>query len=256
MELDLRQLAQRAWRWWWVILAIPAALAIVAYLYTARQSPLYLAEVSLEVKTTSTDNAYDALLGSERQAKTYQRLVKNNDVLTAAAGRVDPPMDVETLEKIVSSRVEPDTSLLLIGVSDTDPIMAAKIANIVADEVVSLVATRNQEDVSVRTAELQANVDDLENQIDKDRAKIVKLESGTDAASAAVQAQIADLNDDIARNQNQIELFRTQIGATVINQGDSVKLFTPAVAPKEPYAPRKMLNMVLAILTGLLIATG
>jgi len=256
LDVDLRQLAQRARRWWWLILAIPAALAIVAYFYTARQSPLYLAEVSLEVKTSTTDNAYDALLGSERQAKTYQRLVKNNDVLSAAGAQLNPPLTADQLERMVSSRVEPDTSLMLIGVSDTDPANAALVANTVASELVTLVAQRNSAEIAARTGDLQKNIDVLQTQIDTDRSQIAQLQAGADASTDAVQAQIADLNDDITRNENNIELYRTQIGATIINQGDSVKLFSPAVAPKAPYAPRKTLNMVLAILVGLMIAGG
>ena len=256
MDLDLRQLAQRARKWWWVIVAIPAALAILAFVYTSRQSPLYLSEVSLEVKTSTTDNAYDALLGSERQAKTYQRLVKNTDVLTAAGARLDPPMTADELSNMVSSRVEPDTSLLLIGVSNADPEQAATIANLVADEVVALVAQRNSTEISLRTSDLQTNIDSLQKQIDADRGKVAKLQAGSDANSEDVQSKIADLNDDITRNENNIELYRTQIGATIINQGDSVKLFSPAIAPKVPYAPRKMMNLVLAIMLGLLIAAA
>ena len=174
LDVDLRQLAQRARRWWWLIVAIPAALAIVAYFYTARQSPLYLAEVSLEVKTSTSDNAYDALLGSERQAKTYQRLVKNNDVLSAAGAQLNPPLTADELARMVSSRVEPDTSLMLIGVSDTDPANAALIANTVANELVTLVAQRNSAEIAARTGDLQKNIDVLQTQIDTDRSQIAQ----------------------------------------------------------------------------------
>lgn len=256
VDVDLRQLAQRARRWWWLIVAIPAALAVLAFVYTSRQDQLYLAEVSLEVKTSANDNAYDALLGSERQAKTYQRLVTNNDVLTAAAARVDPPVTADVLAEMIQSRVEPDTSLLLIGVSDTDPARAAVIANIVADELVKLVDARNTAEVAERTSQLQANIDSLQDEIDRDRKRITTLENAADAGTQSNLAKIADINDKITRNQNSIELYRTQIGATIINQGDSVKIFSPAIAPTAPYAPRLTLNLMLAILMGLMIAAG
>jgi len=86
LDVDLRQLAHSAFRYWWLVIALPLALGFLAFIYTSRQDPLYRAEVSLEVRASSTnDNAYEILLGSERQAKTYQRLVKDPAVLQAAA---------------------------------------------------------------------------------------------------------------------------------------------------------------------------
>ncbi|MDQ2682339.1 MAG: hypothetical protein M3Y37_02315, partial [Chloroflexota bacterium] len=74
MDVDLRQLARSAAKWWWLLVALPVVLGLLAFLYTSRQAPLYLAEVSLDVRASSlNDSAYDVLLGSERQAKTYQR---------------------------------------------------------------------------------------------------------------------------------------------------------------------------------------
>ena len=104
MEVDLRQLARSALKWWWLLVALPVVLATVAFIYTSRQDPLYLAEVSLEVRTSGQENAYDALLGSERQAKTYQRLVKDQTVLENAGQQLTPPIDPDSLALSISSR--------------------------------------------------------------------------------------------------------------------------------------------------------
>ena len=107
MDVDLRQLAHSARKYWWLVIALPLALVVLAFVYTSRQAPLYRAEVSLEVRASATnDNAYDVLLGSERQAKTYQRLVKDPVVLQNAAARLETPLDVADLELKVSSRVD------------------------------------------------------------------------------------------------------------------------------------------------------
>lgn len=256
MEVDLRQLARSALKWWWLLVALPVVLATLAFLYTSRQAPLYLAEVSLEVRTSGQENAYDALLGSERQAKTYQRLVKDQTVLENAGQQLDPPIDPDTLALLISSRVESDTSLLIIGVSDTDPAQAATIANLIGQELVSVVEGRIDVYIRERTAELQQRIVDLETEIDGWRAEVIALEQSETAASPEVQTQIADLNEDIERAQDSIELFQTQIGTIIANPGDSVRVFSNAVAPNEPYAPRKLLNLVLGVLAGLTIAAG
>ena len=256
MEVDLRQLARSAIKWWWLLVALPVVLATLAFLYTSRQAPLYLAEVSLEVRTSGQENAYDALLGSERQAKTYQRLVKDQTVLENAGQQLTPPVDPDTLALSISSRVESDTSLLIIGVSDTDPAQAATIANLVGQELVSVVEGRIEVNIRERTIELQQRIEDLKTEIDGWRDEIIALEQSATAASPEVQTQIADLNEDITRAQDNIELFQTQIGTIIANPGDSVRVFSNAVAPNEPYAPRTLLNLVLGVLAGLTLAAG
>jgi tyrosine-protein kinase len=257
LDVDLRQLAHSALRYWWLVIALPLALGALAFIYTSRQDPLYRAEVSLEVRASSTnDNAYEILLGSERQAKTYQRLVKDPAVLSAASQQLTPPIDTEALALKVSSRVDSGTSLLIIGVSDTDPSTAATIANLIAQELVQVVDARNEESVRQRTGELQQRIADLKTEIDTKRAQILELERSPDAGTDAVVNQIADLKVDIERAQDNIQLFQTQIGTVIANPGDAVRVFSNAVAPNEPYAPRKLMNIVLGILLGLMLAAG
>ena len=173
MDVDLRQFAHSALRHWWLVIALPLALGFLALIYTSRQDPLYRAEVSLEVRASSTnDNAYEILLGSERQAKTYQRLVKDPAVLQAAAQQITPPINTEALALKVSSRVDSGTSLLIIGVSDTNPETAATIANLIAGQLVEVVDSRNEASVRQRTGELQQRIADLKTEIDTKRAQI------------------------------------------------------------------------------------
>ncbi len=68
--------------------------------------------------------------------------------------------------------------------------------------------------------------------------------------------QIADLKVDIERDQDNIQLFQTQIGTVIANPGDAVRVFSNAVPPNGPYAPRKLMNIVLGILLGLMLAAG
>ncbi|HYP61995.1 MAG TPA: polysaccharide biosynthesis tyrosine autokinase [Thermomicrobiales bacterium] len=257
MDVDLRQFAHSALRHWWLVIALPLALGFLALIYTSRQDPLYRAEVSLEVRASSTnDNAYEILLGSERQAKTYQRLVKDPAVLQAAAQQITPPIDTEALALKVSSRVDSGTSLLIIGVSDTNPETAATIANLIAGQLVEVVDSRNEASVRQRTGELQQRIADLKTEIDTKRAQILELERSADAGTDAVVNQIADLKVDIDRDQDNIQLFQTQIGTVIANPGDAVRVFSNAVPPNGPYAPRKLMNIVLGILLGLMLAAG
>ncbi|MDQ2682112.1 MAG: polysaccharide biosynthesis tyrosine autokinase, partial [Chloroflexota bacterium] len=169
---------------------------------------------------------------------------------------IDPALDTETLGLKIKSRVDSGTSLLIIGVTDEDPARAAAIANIVAQELVNVVEVRNEQSVRERTTELQQRIDDLKADIDAKRDQIFALEQSEDANSESVINQIDDLNEDIARDQANIQLFQTQIGTIVANPGDTVRVFSNAVPPTAPFAPRKMLNLILGIMLGLMLAAG
>jgi non-specific protein-tyrosine kinase len=144
----------------------------------------------------------------------------------------------------------------VVGVSDEDPARAAEIANIIAQELVNVVEQRNDESVRERTSELQARIDDLKAEIDTKRSQVAELQQSADAGTDAVQRQIEDLNEDIARDQANIQLFQTQIGTIVANPGDTVRVFSNAVAPRYPYAPQKLLNLILGLMAGLMIAAA
>ena len=257
MDVDLRQVLRSVRRWWWLLIAIPALSGGLALLYTTQQEPRYLAEAALEVRTSAnTDNTYNVLLGSERQAKTYQRLVEEPVILQAAGNQLTPPIDPVTLEEKIRTRVENGTALLIVEVSDTDPDRAATIANAVSAEVVRLVAERNEASTASRYGELQEQIDELTRQINDKRAQVANLEESADAASSGVQAQITNLTEDINRLEATIAAIQQQQGQVLASGGDEVRLFSSAVAPGEPYAPRMILNVLLGVILGLLLAGG
>jgi non-specific protein-tyrosine kinase len=64
------------------------------------------------------------------------------------------------------------------------------------------------------------------------------------------------LTEDIARDQDNIQLFQTQIGTVIANPGDTVRIFSTAVAPRTQYAPRTLMNIVLGVLLGLMMSAG
>ena len=257
MDVDLQQLLRSAQRWWWLIIAIPLGLGALALVYTSRQTPLYLAEASLQVSNTaSTDSVYNGLLGSERQAKTYQRLVSDPAVLEPAGQRVDPPVAAVDLAKQIRARTEAETALLIVGVSDPDPVRAAALANAVSEELAALVTARTDETAEGESARLEAAVTEVDAQITAKQTRIDELQAGRDAAGAAAQAEIANLTEDIDRLEGSIAVFRAQQANVLARGGDELQAFTTARAPLDPYAPRKLLNLILALFVGAVLAAA
>lgn len=255
MDVDLRQLLRSALHWWWLIVAIPVATGVLAFVYTSRQTPLYLAEASLQVTTSgSTDDSLNVLLGFEQKAQQYQLLVTEPTVLEPAGASVAPPVDAIALAKQVRSRTS--NNLLFVGVSDPDPARAATLANAIAKQLSAVVKDREQQVNAGSYDVYQLRIDEVDGPIAGKQEEIDRLSAGPDAASADAQARITELTEDIGRIRDQIAALQLQQASVLTGGGDELSPFTTARAPLAPYAPRKALNLLLGLFAGALLAAG
>lgn len=255
LDVDLRQLLRSALRWWWLIVAIPLATGALAFVYTSRQQPMYLAEASLQVTTSAnTDDSLNVLLGFEQKAENYRLLVGDPSVLQPAAANVDPPGDAADLAKQVSSRTK--GSLLFVGVSDPDPARAADLANAIADQLAAVVRAREALGIEQNFNDYQVRIDQVNGQLAEKQAQIDGLSAGPDAAAPTTKTQIARLSQDIDRLKGQIAALQVEQATVLAGGGDELSPFTTARAPLAPYAPRKALNLLLGLFAGAILAAG
>ena len=120
-------------RIWWVI--IPLVLAVggsTACLYL--MAPVYRATTTVMV-LPPPDSAvtYDTLLYNRTLAKTYVEVARSLSVARLAASRLDLAVDPDDLRDRITVTVVRDTEVIAIGVEDTDPAQAARVANTVAE---------------------------------------------------------------------------------------------------------------------------
>ena len=113
----------------------------LAGVLTSQATPKYLSTTDLFVSTGQDDNstAYTGSLYSAQRVQSYARLATGTDIARRVAlelGLSDAPAE---LRKRVSAQVEPETVILSISVSDSDPNRAQTIATAYADTLSELV---------------------------------------------------------------------------------------------------------------------
>lgn len=120
-------------RIWWVIIPLVLALgASTACLYL--MTPVYRATTTVMVLPPSGSAVtYDTLLYNRTLAKTYVELARSLSVARLAVSRLDLTVDPEDLRDRTAVSVVRDTEVIAIGVEDTDPQQAARLANTVAE---------------------------------------------------------------------------------------------------------------------------
>ena len=129
----------------YAILLIVATVigAAAAAVYSWTRGDEYRATTRLFFATSAVDvtDVYQATLAGQSRVLTYKVLASDPKVLSNAVHRAGVSADPDTLQQNLHVDVPPGTIIMDIGVDDTSPNSAAKLANGVADE---LIATINE----------------------------------------------------------------------------------------------------------------
>lgn len=132
---DLLDLFIRRLKW----IAIITAFAVIASVFITLVliTPMYTATTSL-VATSFTDRnstnvSYNDLVASNYLVPTYIEVLKSNTVLNEVAEELDNEYTPRSLLSMITAEGVGDTQVIKISVQHSDPKVAMKIANAIAD---------------------------------------------------------------------------------------------------------------------------
>lgn len=123
-------------RWWWTLLVATWVAGVSGYVVASQIPPTYEAETQLLVGPFNTDR--ETLVASGDLVQTYSQLVTTTPLLDSAiaeAGSTLTPADLMLATRVTANDT---TRFLSIRVQDTSPVMAATLANKLADELTQL----------------------------------------------------------------------------------------------------------------------
>ena len=257
---DLRRYFALLMHWAWLIVLAVVLAGGTAYLVSSQVTPVYQASTTILINQAPSTRAsdYAALLTSERLAQTYAQLITKKPVLQGVVDtlRQDYGVSVELQDLEYGVTVQPvrDTQLIEIKVENTDPVLAAQIAN----ALVSVFSRTIQETQTARYAEtknsLQQQLDDLGQRIEADSLALQNLGDSPDA-----QAERNRLETQLNQNrQLYAALLQTfeQVRLAEAESISNVIQAEPATVPLRPVRPRVMQNTLLAAVVGGMLAVG
>ena len=123
-------------RWWWTLLVATWVAGVSGYVVASQIPPTYEAETQLLVGPYNTDR--DTLAAAGDLVQTYSQLVTTTPLLESAireSGAAITPADLALATRVTANDT---TRFLSIRVQNTDPKMAADLANKLADEITQL----------------------------------------------------------------------------------------------------------------------
>ena len=252
-KAELRSYFQPLVKWWW-LLAIAAMIAgTSSFLYVLRQPSLYQARATLMIGSiiqNPNPNGSEIYL-AQQLAQTYADITMRSAVQRATM----EALGTDWLPAYYA-RAIPNTQLLEITVTDLEP----ERAQVVAQELVNQLILQSPagQSASSRQIFVQDRLQRLETSILATEEEITRLQAelaGELSASKieALRAEILTLEEKVNTLQsNYAELLSTtQKGAS-----NAVSVLEPAALPQYPVGNNMAVNVMVAVLFGLVLAGG
>ncbi|HET8786888.1 MAG TPA: Wzz/FepE/Etk N-terminal domain-containing protein [Candidatus Limnocylindrales bacterium] len=123
-------------RWWWTLLVATWVAGVSGYVVASQIPPTYEAETQLLVGPYNTDR--DTLAAAGDLVQTYSQLVTTTPLLESAIRESGASLTPAQLALATRVTANDTTRFLTIRVQDTNPQMAADLANKLADEITQL----------------------------------------------------------------------------------------------------------------------
>jgi polysaccharide biosynthesis transport protein len=253
--MDLGNYFKPLLKWWWLLVTAVVIAALASFLATYSQPSIYSSRTTLMIGRTIEDPnpTSNQFFLAQQLATTYADIANREPVRNATM----QALGITWLPSY-SARALPNTQLIQIVVTDTDPRRAQIIANELANQLIQYSPTsinpeeRDRQDfVNEQLDLLQQQIKDSLAKIEELQIKLPTLNSATEITNArneinSLNAQQRDLQGNYANL-----LANTQQGALNI-----LTVIEPANLSRSPVGPNKMMTIVLSSAVGLVLATA
>jgi non-specific protein-tyrosine kinase len=249
-------------RWAWLIFLAAFVGGSAAYLSRSSAVPVYEADTMLSIGSyisSPNPETGEIRLGQDL-ARTYAELTTTRDVLEGTIESLNLGLTPQDVRDMLSTRIVPDTSLLIVTVRFTDPILTAEIANEMATQLILLSPTNltpeQQAQIDIAQAEiefLRSEVNILRDQLQSINAQID--DADTDAERSGLIAQRNVLFEQINQSTANIATFTNTI-ASYSQRTNSVEIVEAARIPQRPIENSPVQGAVLGALVAATLAFG
>lgn len=242
-------------KYWWLILAAAVVSAVSSFLVTSRQAPIYQSTATLLVGRAvyeANPSGNDLYLG-QQLANYYADIGQRGQVYN----RTMEALGLPRLPQYIIQPL-PNSLFLEIVVTDSNPARAQAVANELANQLINLSPTSNENQDQERQAFIDEQVSYLEEKI---RETLVEIDAAERQLSEMNSArQISDAQTEILALQNKLSQLQGNYAAMLSNteQGalNTLSIIENASLPTQPIGPRPNMMIVLAAVIAAAVAAG
>ncbi|WP_119071166.1 tyrosine-protein kinase [Aggregatilinea lenta] len=249
-------------KWFWLLLLGAFLAGGAAFLFRSQQAKQYQSHVTIAVGNfidTPNPNSSEIQTGVDL-AQTYAVLATTYDVLDATVNAGEFPITPAELKDALGTRVIADTSLLELTITYTDPVLAADMANELAQQLIlnspSNLTPEQQQQLDLATTEIQRLNQELEQARLQLRDIDANLAIETDPAEIdRLTEQRNTLTGQINEKSATIADFSSTI-TTLQRRTNSLDIVERARIPTAPTGASIVSTTLLGAMVGIALAGG
>ena len=249
-------------KWLWLLLVCGFVGGGISFILSSAQPPRYTAKTTLSIgryiEAQNPDSA-DIRTGIDL-AQTYAQLIRTRDVLQGTVDALELRLSAEQVANLFTTQILTGTSLMVVNVTYTDAVLAADIANAVADQLVLKSPTNLTPDQQAQVDFANDQIAALSEQIAQQRASLANVNRELDlTTSEAERAQLteqqAGLVDQINQASATVATFQNTVSA-IQQRTNALDIVERAIIPTSPIGTNIVVNTLLGALVTMLIAFG
>jgi non-specific protein-tyrosine kinase len=251
--MELKEYTAPLRKWWWLIVAAGLVASLSSFYAASQQPNLYRARTTLMIgRAIDNPNPTGTEFWLTQQlAQTYAEIATREPVRRATKDALGLDWLPES-----SVRALPDTQLLEISVTDTNPERAQAVANELARQLILQSPTNIEQDDQSRNDFINAQLDSLEANITDTETEIASLQDELAAVFSA--RQIADTQTQISALQAKLNTLQSNYSNLLANtrQGaiNTLNIIEPATVI--PIGLNKWTTVLVATAIGIALAVG
>ncbi len=260
--MELIQYIRLFRKWFWLILLATFVAGSVSFIVTSGRPPTYEASTTIAIGQfiqSPNPNSSDITVGIGL-AQTYAKLVTTYDVLQGTIDTLNLPLDVSQLERLIRTQILTGTSLMVVTVTYTDPVLVADIANGLARQLVLHSPTNLTQEQQAQIDFANAQIVDLNQQLGTTRNQLKLIDdqiasSDNPDNSASLQEQRNSLITQINQASSTIAQFSATI-TTLQERTNSLDIVEQARVPTNSSGASVLTTTLLGAIVGATLAIG
>ena len=248
--MEIRHYINIIWRRSWVIVLTIFVTMVVVIIGTHLQTRIYQASITLRIATSTINQSYYDVTTSDRLMNTYIDIATSGPVLGEVIKRLKLTTSLNVKAEILAN-----TELIKITANDTNPEMAAREANTLADVLISQSGqlyngggVNSQQVLGEQLAQAKSDLDQTQQNY---QALLVQ----TPAAPGRIDIVQQTLNLQRNTYATLLSQYEQASNREALMAG-LVTIIEPASVPQSPSSPKPFLNYALGFVIGLVGGAG
>lgn len=254
---EIRLIASRVLRWWWVLVLSVGIACGVAYQLSADEQRFYVAHATLTIGNTLESPVPDPnqLSVGSSLARYYGELARREPILRPIQEELKLPFTWQIIsDRMLTTNVIANANLLEIYITDTNPDRAAAIAEAIGEKLIGFSPTAPDK-IAAEQQAIQQQITASDAKINELQKKIADLKQQEDSATSAsdlaeIKQKTTLLEESLAQEQTTYKGLLNYKSTSVIN---SLSFFEQAAPPKEPLPSQRKQIIGLAGAAGLML---